>query len=92
LIVGFLSVTLAYDRKPGGTLLKGTRTAIVQRIQPISIHGQISLDLYVTDPDEPDAQVRVARVGEESVPRGLEPGDRVILHYLLGAVTTVTRE
>ena len=73
-------------------MLKGSRPAILQRIQPISVHGQISLDLYYSDPEDPNAQVRVARIGEESVPRGLEPGDRVILHYLLGVVTTVTRE
>jgi len=73
-------------------MLKGSRPGILQRIQPISVHGQISLDLYFSDPEDPTAQVRVARIGEESVPRGLEPGDRVILHYLLGVVTTVTRE
>jgi hypothetical protein len=73
-------------------MLKGTRPAILQRIQPMSIHGQISLDLYFTDPDEPGAQPSVARIGEESVPRGLEPGDRVVLHYMLGVVTNVTRE
>jgi hypothetical protein len=73
-------------------MLKGSRPGIVERIQPVSIHGQISLDLYYSDPDDPQAQIRVARIGEESVPRGLEPGDRVLLHYLLGAVTNVTRE
>ena len=31
-------------------MLKGTRRAIVKRIQPISIHGQVSLDLLWTDP------------------------------------------
>lgn len=72
-------------------MLKGTRTAILKRIQPVSIHGQISLDLYFEDPDDPEAQARVARVAEESVPRGLEPGDRVVLHYTLGVVTEVTR-
>lgn len=73
-------------------MLKGSRPGILRRIQPVSIHGQISLDLHFSDPDDPDAQVRVARIGEESVPRGLEPGDRVVLHYLLGVVTNVTRE
>jgi hypothetical protein len=72
-------------------VLKGSREAILERIQPVSIHGQISLDLYFSDPEDPHAQVRVARIGEESVPRGLEPGDRVILHYMLGVVTSVTR-
>jgi hypothetical protein len=72
-------------------VLKGSREAILERIQPVSIHGQISLDLYFSDPEDPQAQVRVARIGEESVPRGLEPGDRVILHYMLGVVTSVTK-
>jgi len=73
-------------------MLKGSRPAVVERIQPVSIHGQISLDVYFSDPEDPQAQIRVARIGEESVPRGLEPGDRVRLHYVLGAVTSVTRE
>lgn len=72
-------------------MLKGTRVALVKRIQPISIHGQISLDISFVDPDQPDGQVSVARVGPESTPPHLEAGDLVELHYLLGAVTSVTR-
>ncbi|MGH9314904.1 MAG: hypothetical protein ACRD09_13295 [Vicinamibacterales bacterium] len=52
----------------------------------------MSLDLYFSDPDDLNAQVTVARIGEESVPRGLEPGDRIVLHYMLGVVINVTRE
>jgi hypothetical protein len=72
-------------------MLKGSRTALVKKIQPVSIHGQISLDVYVVDPDDPDGQVSLARIGPEAVPRNLEPGDRVDLHYLLGVVTSITR-
>jgi hypothetical protein len=72
-------------------MLKGTRTALVKKIQPVSIHGQISLDVYFVDPDDPDGQVSLARIGPESVPRNLEPGDRVDLHYVLGVVTSITR-
>jgi hypothetical protein len=72
-------------------VLKGTRAAIVKKIQPVSIHGQISLDVSVVDPDDPDGQVSLARVGPEVVPGGLEAGDRVELHYLLGVVTAITR-
>jgi len=72
-------------------MLKGTKAALIKKIQPISIHGQISLDVYFVDPDEPDGQVSLARLGPESIPRDLEPGDRVELHYLLGTVTTITR-
>jgi hypothetical protein len=72
-------------------MLKGTRKALVKKVQPVSIHGQISLDVYFVDPEEPDGQVSIARVGPESTPAHLEAGDIVELHYVLGAVTNVTR-
>jgi hypothetical protein len=72
-------------------MLKGIRAAIVRKVQPISIHGQLSLDVYFVDADEPDGQVSLARVGSEAVPRNLEAGDRVELHYLLGVVTQITK-
>ena len=55
-------------------MLKGTRTAVVKKVQPVSIHGQISLDVYFTDPEDPDGQVSLARIGPESAPRHLERG------------------
>ena len=72
-------------------MLKGTKPAFIRKVQPVSIHGQISLDVYFADPAEPDGQVSVARIGPESVPRDLEPGDIVELHYLLGVVTEIKR-
>ena len=57
-------------------MLKGTRTALIKKIQPVSIHGQISLDVYFVDPDDPQGQVSLARLGAEAMPRHLEPGDR----------------
>lgn len=72
-------------------MLKGTKPALIKKIQPISIHGQISLDVYLVDPDDPDGQVSLARLGPESVPRDLEPGDRIDVHYLLGTITSITR-
>jgi hypothetical protein len=71
-------------------MLKGTRPAIIKRVQPISIHGQVSLDVFWVDPEDPEEEVRHARVGDESVPRGMEAGDRVTLHYLMGVVTHIT--
>lgn len=71
-------------------MLKGTRTAIVTKVQPVSIHGQISLDVYFVEPGDEHGQVRVARIGPEAVPRHLEAGDRVELHYMLGVVTSIT--
>ena len=72
-------------------MLKGSRPGIVKRLQPISVHGQISLDVFWVDPEDPEEEIRHARVGNESVPRDLEPGDRVEMHYLMGMVTQITR-
>ena len=72
-------------------MLKGTRSALVTKIQPVSIHGQVSLDIYNVDPDDPQGQVTLARIGEESIPRDLEAGDRVTLHFVLGVVTQITK-
>ena len=72
-------------------MLKGSKPGLVRKVQPVSIHGQISLDVYFVDPAEPDGQVSVARIGPESVPRNLEAGDVVELHYILGAVTEIKR-
>ncbi|HEY7058859.1 MAG TPA: hypothetical protein VH458_20140 [Vicinamibacterales bacterium] len=72
-------------------MLKGSRVGIIRKVQPVSIHGQISLDVYFADPDDPDGQVSLARVGPEATPRNLEAGDRVELHYVLGVVTRITK-
>lgn len=72
-------------------MLKGTKQGVVNRIQPVSIHGQISLDVFWVDPEDPEGEIRHARVGAESAPRSLETGDRVTLHYLMGTVTEITK-
>ncbi len=72
-------------------MLRGSREAILRKIQPISVHGQISLDVHFVYPDDDTEQVRVARIGPESVANGLESGDRVRLDFVLGAVTQISR-
>jgi hypothetical protein len=76
-----------YDR----VVLKGTKEGIVTKLQPVSIHGQMSVDVYFTDPSDPDGQPSVARVGNESVDSTIEPGDKIQLEYLVGQVVKVTR-
>lgn len=71
-------------------MLKGTRTAVIHRIQPISIHGQMSLDVFWTDPEDAEGEIRHARVGNENAPRTMSKGDTVTLHYLMGMVTEIT--
>lgn len=72
-------------------MLRGSREGLLRKIQPISIHGQLSLDVQYNHADDPDGAIGTARVGPESMDRGLEPGDRIRLEYVLGAVTSITR-
>ena len=72
-------------------MLRGTREAIVRKIQPISIHGQLSYDLQYVFADEPDSQARVARVGPEAIDFGVQTGDHVNLDFVVGVVTSVKR-
>jgi hypothetical protein len=73
-------------------MLKGSRPAVLRKIQPISVHGQVSWNVFFSDPDDPDEPLQMARLGPEAVERDLEPGDRVTLQYLLGSVTNVARD
>jgi hypothetical protein len=72
-------------------MLKGTRDGILKKVQPVSIHGQISCDVFFTDVDDPDGQIHVARLGAEAIPPGLEPGDHIRAEYLVGQVVRITR-
>jgi len=73
-------------------MLKGTRDGILKKVQPVSIHGQVSWDVFFTDVEDPDGQVTVARVGPEAVVgNNLEPGDRIQVEYLVGVPIRVSR-
>jgi len=72
-------------------MLKGTRQGVLRKIQPVSIHGQISWDIFFSDLDDPDGQTHAARLGPEAVTRNLEPGDRIQVEYLVGVPVRVTR-
>ena len=72
-------------------MLKGSRDAVLRRIQPISVHGQLSYDVHYTFDDEPDGPSRVARIGGEAIETRLQPGDRVRLDFVVGVVTAIHR-
>jgi hypothetical protein len=73
-------------------MLKGTRDGILKRVQPVSIHGQVSWDVFFTDVEDPDGQITVARIGPEAfVGNNLEPGDRIQVEYVVGVPIRVTR-
>ena len=50
-------------------MLKGTRDGILKRLQPVSIHGQLSCDVFFTSVEDPDGQIHVA-----ATPTGPDPG------------------
>ena len=72
-------------------MLKGTRDGILKRLQPVSIHGQISCDVFFTSLDDPDGQIHVARLGPEAISGNIEPGDKIRVEYLVGTAVKVTR-
>lgn len=73
-----------------GGMLKGTREAVLRKVQPISIHGQLSYDVHYEFADEPDS-MHVARVGPEAMDGGLQAGDHAMLDFLVGVVTSVRK-
>jgi DNA polymerase-4 len=80
-------VTVGDNRR----MLTGSRAAVIHKLQPVSIHGQLSYDLHYIFQDEPDSQVRVARVGPEAMTPTIQAGDRVSLDFVIGVVTGVRR-
>jgi len=72
-------------------MLKGTRDGILKKAQPVSIHGQLSWDVFFTAVEDPDGQVHVARLGAEAIAHNLEPGDRIQVEYLVGVAIKVSR-
>ena len=72
-------------------MLKGSREGVLTRIQPVSIHGQLSYDVHYTLTDEEPESTHVARLGAEALSPMLTPGDRVRIDFLVGVVTAVER-
>lgn len=73
-------------------MLKGSRQAILKRIQPINIHGQPSWEIVFTHIDDSTEQLNAARVGAEAIAaESLEAGDRIDVEYLFNQVVKVTR-
>jgi len=70
-------------------IVSGTADAILNAVQPISIHGTILYDLVYTHVGE--SQPRQARIGAESIYAEPRPGDAVRVTYLMNMATTVER-
>ena len=52
-----------YDRR----YVEGDAGRDPEKLQPVSIHGQMSMDVCFTSADDPDGQTSVARVGVGAV-------------------------
>jgi hypothetical protein len=72
-------------------MLKGTRDGVLKKMQPVSIHGQVSYDIFFADVDDPDGQTHVARVGPEAIAGAMEPGDRIQVEYVIGVAVKISR-
>jgi hypothetical protein len=72
-------------------MLKGTREGILKKVERVSIHGQLSLNLFFADLEDPDGQLHLARMGPEAIAPNIEPGDRIRLEYLVGVPVRVER-
>lgn len=72
-------------------MLKGTREGLLRKLQPVSIHGQLSWDVFFTDIEDPDGQPYVARLGAEAIAPHLEPGDHIVVEYLVGVAVRISR-
>jgi hypothetical protein len=62
--------------------------AIVVEVKPFGLHGVTYYDVTV---EFPDRTVEQARLGPESVPDGLRPGDRVLATRAANMVISIRR-
>ena len=72
-------------------MLKGTRQAVIHRIQPVSIHGQVSLDVFWQDPEDPSSpklftlefqqESFVRPVSDEEQKAARKAGDMIQIDY-----------
>jgi hypothetical protein len=73
-------------------MLKGSRRAVVRALRPVSIHGQMTLEIVFTSDDDPGEQLNATRVGHEAIfGLPLEVGDHIEVEYLVGVVVKVTK-
>jgi hypothetical protein len=66
----------------------GEREAVVAGVKPFDLHGATYYDLALSFSD---GRTEGARLGSESVPAGLEPGDRVLVTMAANMVVAVRR-
>jgi hypothetical protein len=68
-------------------LLPQEREGLVERVQPVDIHGDRYVDLVVRFDGEPAPAA--GRVSAMECPAGLAPGARVRVRFVMGVMTKV---
>jgi hypothetical protein len=68
--------------------MMGQQEATVEAVKPFDLHGMRYYDLAVRFAD---GQVEQARLGAESVPDGLQPGDQVMATRVANMVVSLSR-
>ncbi len=66
----------------------GEREALVVAVTPFDVHGVAHVDVSVAYRDRSTAS---ARLGAESVPSGLVPGDEVVVSTALNMIVALRR-
>ena len=66
----------------------GERDAVVREVKPWDVHGVGYLDVTV---GYADGGLEVARLGPESVPEGLRPGDPVVVSRAVNMIVSIRR-
>ena len=66
----------------------GEREAVVVEVKPWDVHGVGYVDVTVVYPDR---VLDTARLGPESVPEDLEPGERVLVTKAVNMIVGIRR-
>jgi hypothetical protein len=66
----------------------GEREAIVVEVKPWDVHGVAYVDVTVAYPDR---VLETARLGPESIPEDLEPGERVMVERAVNMIVAIRR-
>jgi hypothetical protein len=66
----------------------GEQEALVLEVKPWDVHGVAYIDVTVTFPDR---SVETARLGGESIPADLAPGERVLVSRAVNMIVSIRR-
>jgi hypothetical protein len=67
------------------------KEAVLQQLRAIEIHGLRFYDIVFTCTDPPGEEPEVARVGNEMIYPGAQPGDRILVEKIANVVSRVQK-